>query len=112
MSRYNITEEFANSNQAVSEFARFEDLLTRKYGLSYEDKTIRIDQNYNNDPDTGDAINAGALILRTRWLSEDTRVAMTLEAKNHEPRFSITYDATRFKVLAKQAREAEILADL
>jgi len=93
-----LTEEHMNPNNYISDFERFKDLLTSKYGDPMDDThQLWSRELYQDDPnDWGQAVEVGDLVYVARWQTTRSNIRHILNGDNFEiSHFILYHDISR-----------------
>ncbi len=98
----------------VDDFERLKELLTKKYGASFRDKTIWWNYHFKNDREKwGLAIVAGHLGFHAEWSLADTEILLMLSStRDGEAMMVIKYASRALKEEADAISEEELLKEL
>jgi len=95
---YALAETHINPNDFITDYKRFKEILTKKYGASKRDKMIWKDDLFKEDPSKwGVAISMGHLMYIALWDLPDTEIDIFLLGKNFKTNCVITYTSKLLK---------------
>lgn len=103
---YVFTKKYSNSQLYLHDYAKFEKLLTEKYGKA---KLTKDDWSENTTPtekeNYGQAVSSGNLTLNTIWETERSIIKITLFSIENSPTLQIHYT---FKTLNELEDKSEL----
>lgn len=113
MASYMIDKEHSNKNDYISDFKTLKNLLIKKYGEPYLDKTIWKNNLYKNDlDDYGMAISVGHLVYTAKWSHIGTEIFLRLSGDNYKIMLGIDYTSKVYSDYLKIEVEKEHLEGL
>jgi len=105
--KYLVEQPHTNKNDYISDFQKFKESLTRKYGSPSVDKEYWSDELYRGDQSQyGMAVSVGHLIYQAAWERDAvTHIRLSLHGDNFDITLSIEYQSVAHLELEQKARE-------
>jgi len=111
--KYVITAQHSNQNDYLMNYATLKEMLAKKYGDPFEDRTLWLDDLYRQNPlDWGLAVSTGRLRLYCQWSTPKTNLILFLNGDNYQISLGIEYSSKEFAWLEEQATEQQTLDEL
>ncbi|MDO3409893.1 hypothetical protein QWJ34_08975 [Saccharibacillus sp. CPCC 101409] len=103
-SAYMLQEDHMNENQYISDYDRFQDSLTDRYGEPDRDDEIWKGDLYRDEPRSnwGMALITGDLQLYSSWETGDTSITLNAIGDNFKANMAILYEGLKYQDMIKQ----------
>ena len=94
---YSFAEKHSNNNLYINDYDKVKKALTEKYGEGEEVWSWNDDLFKGDEDNYGLAISAGHLKIITMWVTEKTRIMLSLHGDNYEIGLTLWYTDINYK---------------
>lgn len=110
--RYALLDSHTNKNDFITDYNDFKKILTRKYGIPDQDRTIWRNDLYKNDPSNwGMAVIVGNLVYISNWQTHDTEITCLLGGDNFKATCGVEYKSKKLEQLERKAAEKNAISN-
>ena len=100
--RYVLDKIFSNPDFYVNDFAKFKEMLIKKYGFPYRDEQNWLSSILNKDPNNiGSALENSSVSLVAAWHNAETDIKLSL-MKSDKIYLIIDYTAIKYRELENE----------